>query len=177
MRNLLERLQLLEKDDYAELEDLPLKKQALVTLLIDCQKKMNDLKDRIEEYKTRRGKIEPEILAAIKKVEATGVKCGKVLVYIQQGQGFASFKEVFAIVQDDVSPKVAKLLADTYEQLSKDKKRGEELRVKMGRESSMEEDWAGIWAGLKGFFHKVFDPLIDSISGSLDKVESLLGMK
>lgn len=177
MRNLLERLQLLEKDDYAELEDLPLKKQALVTLLIDCQKKMTDLKDRIEEYKTRRGKIEPEILEAIKKVEAQGVRCGKVLVYITQGKGAASFNEVLAKVQGGLSPKVAQLLSDTYEQLSKAKNRGEELRVKLGRESLMEEDWAGIWAGLKGFFHKVFDPLIDSISGSLDEIESLLGMR
>jgi hypothetical protein len=175
MRQLLERL--LEKEVYAELEDMPLKKQALVTLLVEIQKKMEDLKARIEEYKGRRGKIEPDILKALHKLEANGVRLGKVLVFITQGRGFASFKEVMEVVQKEISPKVAKLLKATYDELSKEKTRGEELRVKLGRESLLDEDWKDVWQNIVNFFAKVFNPLLDSISGSIEDVEKLLGIK
>lgn len=162
---------------YIGKEALPAEKQELVDALVDIQLKIKKVTEKVEELKAERKEIEPEILESIKKLKAQGIRLEGVLIYIQEGRGAASFKEVLDAVRKELQPKVVKLLEETYENIAQAKSRGEELRIKFSKGEGVDEGWKDWFNKVKAWFSSTFAPLVDSIAGSIGKIETLLGMK
>lgn len=137
----------------------------LIKELVSVQNKIRKINDKVDALKSVKKGLEPSILADLARLNAAGVRVGKILVYVRNNVSSPSFKAVLEQVQKKLDPKVTELLQKTYEKLTKD------LPPSLG----VNED-AGWLDKVKSFFASIFSPAVKDIDSTLKGVESMLGM-
>jgi len=160
-----------QKKIYIPPTVMPKAKNKLVDALVDLQNKIHELQKQLEDLKAQKGKIEAPIMDYLQKVKADGIRLEKILIYVTRGKSSPSFWQVYEAVRKELTPKIDKLLRETYEKLQVVKE--PRLTVKTTSKESITEGW---WENLKDWFKKTFAPLLNSFSQGLTKVEKLLGL-
>jgi len=146
-------------------EELKPETQAIIMELAGIQKKLNALQSKIDELKSQKVELSQPVVDALNELDLQNIRVGKILVSLYRGKTPASFSKVMDAIETQLTPAVAKLLRDTYDNLST--VRDPSLRIKSERVSE----------GIAEFLTSVFRRLLGGVSNALTRIEGLLGIK
>ena len=154
--------------NYVQQDDLNKKQLDLVQELVDIQKNINKVKEKIDAFKDKKSELDPIIADILKKLNADGIALEKALVYLQGGKTVPSFMAVYKAVEEVLKPAVQELLTQTYEKLTKERDPSVVVKV----ESKMEEGLLGdVVAWLKG----AFAGLVDKVGVGIAEMKKAFG--
>ena len=144
--------------DILKEQDLKPETQAIIMELAGIQKKINTLKVKMEEFKQDKKDISQPVIDALNELDLQNIRVGKVLFSLYKGRAAAPFNKVMDAIENQLTPSVAKLLHDTYDNLSK--VRDQELRINV----------EGVTEGIGGFFTVAFRRLLGGVSNALTRI-------
>lgn len=162
---LLKRLEEADKD-YLDPAALNATQKKLADELVEIQRHINDVNERLKAFKAKKAEIDPILIEAIKKLESNGVLLEKALLYLSQGKTVPSFKAVYEAVEEKLKPAAKELLTKAYEKLTVE--REPSLIVKMKSESII--GTIGAWLKSK------FMGMVDNVTAATQEVARLIGV-
>jgi len=165
VNEILKRIREADKE-YADAKALNVTQKRLADELVEIQKHINDVKARLEAFKEKKAEIDPIILEVIKKLKADGILLEKALIYLSKGTTVPSFKAVYEAVMGELKPAAKTLLEEAYKKLLVE--REPSVVVKIKNESIM--------GTMLAWFKTKLGPLVDSVSSSIQKIASLIGV-
>ena len=119
MMELFQRIVDAEKKEYIELEELTAVQQAVVKEIVDIQAKIKEITTQVDKLREKKAELDPVIIEALRQLQTDGVRLEKALVFIREGTAVPSFAQVYKVVKEKLTPKIDKLLTETYEGLTK----------------------------------------------------------
>jgi len=170
-----EKLGLRTKDRFLneakekDVKELRKSQKEVIDDLVKITQSMRKLKGKVEEFKEKYDTLAPVAMEILKSIDMAGIRVGKALVFVKTSNiSSPSFAKVIEVVQDKLTPKIAKLLQETYEKLKID--RGPSVQVKEGVNEGIKE----ILDGIGAWIHDKFKAGMNAVFGDLDLIDAAI---